>query len=106
MAGPPSVVWSASRELSLTWKVQWLAADRANHGPVAGKDLYDAVLLAELDGIRLPDRLRRQVVRAVPDPDTVRDWAVDWTEFSAHANGPPVLWLRRLSIALHRMQHS
>jgi hypothetical protein len=98
--GPPSVVWSASRELSLAWKLQWLAADRANHGSVAGKDLYDAVLLAELDGIRLSDRLRRDVVRAVPDPETVRDWAVDWTDLSAHTNGPPSGWLDRLATAL------
>lgn len=70
--GPPTVVWSASRELSLAWKVQWLAADQASDGHVAGKDLYDAVLLAELDGMRLPDRLRRTLLRPVPDPDAVR----------------------------------
>jgi hypothetical protein len=101
--GPPMVVRSASRELSLAWKVQWLAADQAGNGRVAGKDLYDAVLLAELDGVRLPDRLRRRVLRAVPNPDAVRDWAVNWAEVSVHAAGDPRNWLDRLATALQRM---
>ena len=94
--GDPTVVWSASRELSLFWKVLWLAVDQANDGRVAGKDLYDAVLLGELDGVRLPDRLRRRVLRAVPDPDAVRDWTVDWAGVSEHAAGKPQAWLDRL----------
>lgn len=104
--GPPTVVWSASRELSLTWKLQWLAADQANDGRVAGKDLYDAVLLAELDGVRLPDRLRRRVLRAVPSPDAVRDWAVDWAGVSVHAAGDPPDWLDRLAQALRRIHEA
>jgi hypothetical protein len=94
--GPPTVVRSASRELSLAWKVQWLAADQAGAARVAGKDLYDAVLLAELDGVRLPPRLRRRVLRDVPDPDAVRGWAVDWA-----GPGDPRAWLDRLAMALH-----
>jgi hypothetical protein len=95
--GPPTVVRSASRELSLAWKVQWLAADQATEARAAGKDLYDAVLLAELDGVRLPPRLRRRVLRDVPDPEAVRGWAVDWA-------GPddPRVWLDRLAVALRR----
>jgi hypothetical protein len=96
--GDPTVVWSASRELSLAWKVQWMAADRESDGRVAGKDLYDAVLLAELDGVRLPDRLRRMVIRAVPDPAAVRQWEVDWS-----GADDPRDWLARLATALESM---
>ena len=98
--GPATVVWSASREMSLVWKVRWLAADRASDGQVAGKDVYDAVLLAELDGVRLPDRLRRAVLRAIPNPDSVRDWAVDWTGVAV---SEPEQWLDRLAAALRRV---
>jgi hypothetical protein len=96
--GPPTVVWSATRELSLAWKVRWLSADRASEGRVAGKDLYDAVLLAELDGLRLPGRLRREIRQAIPDPDGVREWAVDWD-----LAGDPRDWLERLARALRRV---
>ncbi|HEY0700569.1 MAG TPA: nucleotidyl transferase AbiEii/AbiGii toxin family protein [Micromonospora sp.] len=101
--GPPTVVWSASRELSLTWKVQWLATDRTRDGRVAGKDLYDAVLLAELAGTWLPDRLRRRVLRSVSDPDAVRGWAVDWTGLAGHVTGGPREWLDRLAEALRHL---
>jgi hypothetical protein len=93
--GGPTVVWSAGPELSLVWKVQWMADDVVSEGRVAGKDLYDAVLLAELDRLKLPDRLRRMVSRAVPDPSVVRGWEVDW-----HARDDPRDWLDRLALAL------
>lgn len=41
--GPASTLWAASPALSLAWKLMWLVSDRF----VQGKDLYDAVLLAE-----------------------------------------------------------
>ena len=99
----PVVVRSASRELSLAWKAQWISAGQARDGRVAGKDLYDAVLLAELDGMRLSDRLRRMVLRAVPDPSAVRDWDVDWSGVGRHASGDPRDWLDRLAQALRRL---
>ncbi|MFJ1705849.1 nucleotidyl transferase AbiEii/AbiGii toxin family protein [Kitasatospora sp. NPDC088346] len=52
--GPLSV---ASRELSLAWKILWLVSD--NHPQ--GKDLYDAVLLAESTGLSYD--LLREVFR-------------------------------------------
>lgn len=41
-------LWGASAELSLAWKVQWLVTDMHPQG----KDLYDAVLLAECTPLR------------------------------------------------------
>ncbi|NUP50341.1 MAG: nucleotidyl transferase AbiEii/AbiGii toxin family protein [Catenulispora sp.] len=41
--GTPAVVLAATRELSLAWKLLWLVSDAYPQG----KDLYDAVLLAE-----------------------------------------------------------
>jgi hypothetical protein len=107
--GSPTVVWAATPELSLAWKLQWLCTDQVTGGRCAGKDLYDAVLLAELDGVRLPARLLRAVLRRVPDPDllrpaSIRRWAVDWP--ALHADHPSVRadpgpWLDRLATALH-----
>ncbi|MGW2559889.1 nucleotidyl transferase AbiEii/AbiGii toxin family protein [Streptomyces sp. NPDC001514] len=41
--GPGSLLWAATPELSLAWKLLWLFTDLHPQG----KDLYDAVLLAE-----------------------------------------------------------
>jgi hypothetical protein len=49
--GDSILVWTASREQSLAWKLMWLATDIHPQG----KDLYDAVLLAEQT--RLPREL-------------------------------------------------
>jgi hypothetical protein len=46
-----SVVLAASAELSLVWKLMWLMED-SKEGISRGKDLYDAVVLAELDPLR------------------------------------------------------
>lgn len=43
-----AIVWAATPELSLAWKLMWLISDM--HGQ--GKDLYDAVLLAERHPLR------------------------------------------------------
>lgn len=97
--GPPTPAWTASPQLSLAWKLQWLHADQAGGGSSAGKDLYDAVLLAERDRRRLPDALRRSLLRAVSDPDAfhpdrVRSWRIDWRD------AEPAPWLERLVAAL------
>ncbi len=75
-------LWTASRELSLAWKLLWLATDMYPQG----KDLYDAALLAEQ--VYLPSILLRQVLepafRGSPPtlgPDFVRAWEVDWENF-------------------------
>ncbi|MEU8655609.1 nucleotidyl transferase AbiEii/AbiGii toxin family protein [Actinoplanes philippinensis] len=71
---PPLGLWTAGRELSLAWKLHWLAADQQTNGVSAWKDLYDAVLLAELPEIHLSPRLRRVAVGRDP---TLRRAAVD-----------------------------
>ncbi|MFD0598428.1 nucleotidyl transferase AbiEii/AbiGii toxin family protein [Catellatospora coxensis] len=101
--GPPTAAWTVGPELSLVWKLQWLHSDQADAGTAAGKDLYDAVLLAERGGARLPDRLRRHLLRRVSDPDAyhpdrVRSWRIDWAgDFGGPAAAP---WLERLIAAL------
>ncbi|MEU7820277.1 nucleotidyl transferase AbiEii/AbiGii toxin family protein [Catellatospora sp. NPDC049133] len=101
--GPPTAVWTAGPELSLAWKLHWLHHDQAADGTSAGKDLYDAVLLAERDGARLSGRLRRELSRRVSDPDAyhpdrVRSWRVDWPgDLGGPSAGP---WLERLITAL------
>ncbi|MDB5311512.1 MAG: hypothetical protein JWO38_5714 [Gemmataceae bacterium] len=89
---------------SLAWKLLWLMTDMHPQG----KDLYDAVLLAER--FRLPfdvldDALRRG--EAGPPPVTsaglTRDWQVDWDNFRAEypdAGGDAAGWLLRLETAL------
>ncbi|WP_323746478.1 nucleotidyl transferase AbiEii/AbiGii toxin family protein [Catenulispora pinisilvae] len=107
--GEPSVIRAASAELSLAWKLLWLLQDTKDAGYAKAKDLYDAVVLAELPGMVLDGKLLRRVLRKseglrVRD-FTVRDLAdvaVDWDAFDAeHAVGGTVdEWLRRLGHAL------
>lgn len=78
---------AASRELSLAWKLMWLSCDMHPQG----KDLYDAVLLAE--SCTMPLELLERVLREAdewpghPDeplgPDLFRTASaeVDWTGF-------------------------
>jgi hypothetical protein len=95
--GTPTALWTASPALSLAWKLQWLTADQAAEGIGDGKDLYDAVLLAELPRIRLSRRLRRLPGVAELDPATVRTWAVtDHPGFHDATTD----WLDRLARAL------
>lgn len=58
-------VWAASPQLSLAWKLLWLATDMN----AQGKDLYDAVILAE--NVHLPSDLLRQVFES-------GDWNFQW----------------------------
>ena len=101
--GQPTVLWAATTALSLMWKLQWLATDQVDHGYVEGKDLYDAVLLAELDSTVLSSRLQHALRSRLPDPevlnpDTVRGWAVDWSSLNVHSGRQG--WLDRLATAL------
>jgi hypothetical protein len=99
--GPPTVVAAASPELSLAWKLLWLLTEGGGGGPgtARGKDLYDAVLLAELPGLRPFPRLLRTVLGRCPHPvgpDAVRRCRVDWAGFP----GAAADWLDRLVRAL------
>ncbi|MFE6921125.1 nucleotidyl transferase AbiEii/AbiGii toxin family protein [Nocardia sp. NPDC057663] len=83
--GPGALLYTASPRLSLAWKLLWLASDTYPEG----KDLFDAVLLAER--AELPFGLFRAVIapraherRPVVDFLDVAHWAAkaDWTEFA------------------------
>ncbi|MEN2422722.1 nucleotidyl transferase AbiEii/AbiGii toxin family protein [Streptomyces rimosus] len=80
----PARVPAATPALSLAWKILWLVTDRYPEG----KDLYDAVLLAE--STELPFPLLRSVFRGVDDgyydrnPVLLKNltWTEqDWDEF-------------------------
>ncbi|MGX6606476.1 nucleotidyl transferase AbiEii/AbiGii toxin family protein [Micromonosporaceae bacterium Da 78-11] len=101
---PVSAVTAA---LSLAWKLQWLGTDMYPQG----KDLYDAVLLAEHTTVDLA------LVRELMRPDlgeeadrftaaTVLGWTdVDWRNFTDEypdTSGNAADWLRRLALALDR----
>ncbi|WP_051022190.1 nucleotidyl transferase AbiEii/AbiGii toxin family protein [Nocardia pneumoniae] len=83
--GPPTPVITASRELSLAWKLLWLRSDSMEKDRVAGKDLYDAVVLAECPQTHLTPRLLRTVLGEHAHgfgPETIRRWRVDWDSFA------------------------
>ncbi|MFC7241896.1 nucleotidyl transferase AbiEii/AbiGii toxin family protein [Catellatospora aurea] len=104
--GVDTVMRAASPALSLAWKLMWLATDRYPQG----KDLYDAVLLAEHTAVEL--RLVRGLIR--PElaeqadaftAESVLDWTVDWENFIREYPSIPgdgEAWQRRLALALHR----
>jgi hypothetical protein len=104
----PTAVWAATPELSLAWKLLWLGSDQLNHGRSAGKDLYDAVLLAELTDAGLSGRLRRSVLTRLSNQDiiapaAVRRWVIDWSGLEDDPRlGPEssARWLERLATAL------
>ncbi|RKE23185.1 nucleotidyl transferase AbiEii/AbiGii toxin family protein [Streptomyces sp. TLI_171] len=105
-----SVVRTASPELSLAWKLLWLHADGDR---ARAKDLYDAVLLAELcAGTLRPALLRRVLTREPGHPGTLHLAGLtvrpaDWAELLA-ANpgirGTAPDWLARLHAALTDLQ--
>jgi hypothetical protein len=85
-AGAGTRLRTADRELSLAWKILWLVTD----GFAQGKDLYDAVLLAE--SVPLRYELLRDVFAGVDDawwatrpigPEDVAEPldCVEWDEF-------------------------
>jgi hypothetical protein len=95
--GTRQALWTAGPALSLAWKLQWLAADQTTRGAGDGKDLYDAVLLAELPGMRLSPRLSRLPGLAALNPATVWTWTI--TDHPS-MHGAVADWLDRLAHAL------
>lgn len=99
-------VLAASPALSLAWKLQWLVTDMYPQG----KDLYDAVLLAERTPVSL--ELVRDLIRPEMGHEadaftwaSVLDLRVDWENFRADrpgVEGDAGPWLRRLADALAR----
>ncbi|GIE78997.1 hypothetical protein Aph02nite_49470 [Actinoplanes philippinensis] len=111
---PPLGLWTAGRELSLAWKLHWLAADQQTNGVSAWKDLYDAVLLTELHDIHLSPRLRRVALGLDPagpqlspspealvpaslehllTPDEIRRWTISpipLRDGLSGSDGPPL----------------
>ena len=97
-------LWSATPQLSLAWKILWLETDMYPQG----KDLYDAVLLAEQ--VRLPRDLLTRVLEAsrrgspTPfGPESIRGWHVDWENFQREyptVPGTASDWRARLVQAL------
>lgn len=104
--GVPAPMMAATAELSLAWKLLWLATDMYPQG----KDLYDAVLLAEYTSVDLA--LVRELLRPDWGPgeeftaETVLEWQdVDWPNFADEypgVNGTVQHWLNLLAIALDR----
>lgn len=97
-------VRAAGPAQSLAWKLLWLMTDMHPQG----KDLYDAVLLAER--FPLPIDILDATLRrgdAGPAPVTAagltRDWRVDWGNFRPEhpaAGADAAAWQRRLETAL------
>jgi hypothetical protein len=98
-------VVAASAGLSLAWKLQWLATDMYPQG----KDLYDAVLLAEHTTVDLA--LVRDLIRPELGDEadrftaiTVLSWTdIDWRNFTdayPTIDGTVTDWLHRLALAL------
>ncbi|WP_433113494.1 nucleotidyl transferase AbiEii/AbiGii toxin family protein [Micromonospora sp. CA-246542] len=97
-------VLAAPASLALAWKLLWLATDRYPQG----KDLYDAVLLAEHTTVdrALVRQLMHPELGAEADnftAETALSWQVDWTNFTDGCpgiTGTADQWARRLALAL------
>ncbi|MFG1674621.1 nucleotidyl transferase AbiEii/AbiGii toxin family protein [Micromonospora sp. NPDC049282] len=106
LPGVDTPVLAAPAGLALAWKLMWLATDSYPQG----KDLYDAVLLAEHTSVELDlvRRLMRPELGADADAftaETVLSWDVDWTNFTDECPGvvgTGEQWLKRLALALDR----
>ena len=100
-------VVAATAGLSLAWKLLWLATDTYPQG----KDLYDAVLLAEhttVDLALVRDLMRPELgdeadrfTAATPLGWTLVDWR-NLTDAYPGIDGTAADWLRRLALALDR----
>ncbi len=100
--GEPVSLLGATPELSLAWKLVWLQTDSYPQG----KDLYDAVMLAER--AHMPLSLFVEAMRNHPDyprwgeddlPE-IEQWQIDWDNFRAEypwVQGDVEDWKRRLS---------
>ncbi|WP_344128443.1 nucleotidyl transferase AbiEii/AbiGii toxin family protein [Luedemannella flava] len=99
-------VLAAPAPLALAWKLLWLATDIYPQG----KDLYDAVLLAEHTRVGLPlvrNLMRAELGNEANDftAETVLSWDIDWTNFTDEypgIDGDAESWRRRLARALER----
>ena len=103
---PGALVLGATPELSLAWKLLWLATDMHPQG----KDLFDAVLLAESTDLRY--EVLREVFRDASDGHfearTLRRWHIstldtEWQHFRDEYPGQPDSdseYVRRLAAAL------
>lgn len=99
-------IWTATAEESLAWKLLWLETDDYPQG----KDLYDAVLLAESH--YLPWNLLRDVLRSdewlrsnEPRWEMFTNSAIDWDNFKREypsVAGSGSDWQKRLQSALVR----
>lgn len=96
---------AASRPISLAWKLQWLLTDMHPQG----KDLYDAVLLAESTEFSrelLAEVLRRERHQGFPrgvDLGDIMGLTVEWELFQTEypwVDGTRQSWLERLVEAL------
>lgn len=106
-SGGDIMVRAASKELSLAWKLLWLKTDDNPQG----KDLYDAVLLAEQ--IRLPRSLLNQVRKETQDLPPIEqpsDFPINWRVGRENFQkeypwiwNDAAYWLNRLDIALKSM---
>ncbi|MEU8287745.1 nucleotidyl transferase AbiEii/AbiGii toxin family protein [Micromonospora sp. NPDC048905] len=106
LPGVAEPMLAAPAALALAWKLLWLATDSYPQG----KDLYDAVLLAETTTVDLD--LVRRLMRpdlAVEadrfDAETVLTWGVDWANFTDEypgIEGTVEQWTQRLALALDR----
>ncbi|SDX06278.1 Nucleotidyl transferase AbiEii toxin, Type IV TA system [Amycolatopsis xylanica] len=101
---PGTVMLAATRELSLAWKLLWLETDMYPQG----KDLYDAVLLAEATPISrdlVVEVLRPELGREAESftAESVLAWDVDWPNFVDEypsVTGDVAHWQHRLALAL------
>ena len=101
LAGGYSVVLAAGPDLSLVWKLMWLIED-TKEGAGRGKDLYDAVVLAELEVLREAIRAGGSAQAGLRRRD-VAAWDVDWEAFVAEnpgVQGSVGQWKQRLMDAL------
>lgn len=104
---PPISLQTASPEQSLAWKLLWLSTDNY----ASGKDLYDAVLLAESTALSA-DLLRQTFFHIAPSWSNLRHifndemlscLSVNWDEFILeypHIEGTMDDWRQRLIVAL------
>ncbi|WP_247657297.1 nucleotidyl transferase AbiEii/AbiGii toxin family protein [Micromonospora sp. U56] len=102
----PVLVRAVSPQLSLVWKLLWLATDSYPQG----KDLYDATLLAEFTTVPW-HRVTEALIPELGDrageftPDSVRHVRPDWDNFRDQYPGfgdAGEEWERRLEAALQR----
>ncbi|WP_431883552.1 nucleotidyl transferase AbiEii/AbiGii toxin family protein [Micromonospora gifhornensis] len=104
LPGVDEPLLAAPASLALAWKLLWLATDMYPQG----KDLYDAVLLAEHTSVdqALVRELMRPELGVEADTftaETVLSWQVDWSNFTdeySGISGTAEQWTRRLARAL------